>query len=245
MSSPPTSPSDFAGRAAGYDRLRPGFPDAEATLVREADLRGRRVLDVGSGTGRFAARLAEEELAKVWGVDREPRMVEVARARGSRAEFKVGEAERLPFKDGWFERVTMLLSVQHLDRPRALAEARRVLGPDGRYGCLSFDPDAFHLGTYVHFFPSMLAADRDRFPDERTLRAELADAGFSEVRVLREPRSDRAARDDVLERMRARHISTFDFVPDDEYREGLARAERELPDVVESGNVILIVVARV
>ena len=41
---------------------------------------------------------------------------------------KVAPAERLPFKDGWFERAVMWLVVHLVDRPQAFAEARRVLG---------------------------------------------------------------------------------------------------------------------
>ena len=36
------------------------------------------------------------------------------------------------------------------------------------------------------------------------------------------------AREDALERIRGKHISTFDLIADDEYEAGLARAEREL-----------------
>jgi len=42
---------------------------AEA-LIREGDLAGRRVLDVGCGTGRFLAQLSE--VARAWGVDPSP-----------------------------------------------------------------------------------------------------------------------------------------------------------------------------
>lgn len=234
---------DFGRRAADYDLLRPGFAEVEEILVHEGDLRGRRVLDVGCGTGRFAARLADREHAKVWGVDREPRMIEVAKARGSRARFKVAEAERLPFKDAWFERATMVLAVHHVDRPRAFAELQRVLQPGGRYVCMTFDPDYFEHGNLVRYFPSMLDVDRARFPDEAALRRELAAAGFGDVRVLREPRRDRVPRETVLAGIRARHISTFDLISDAEYRAGLERAERELPDLCESGNVFLIVLA--
>lgn len=243
MRSSATENADFGRLAADYDRLRPGFTDVEELLVREADLRGRRVLDVGCGTGRFAAWLADAHAARVWGVDREPKMIETAKARGSRAEFRVADAERLPFRDGWFERVTMQLVLHHLDRARALGEAQRVLAAGGRYACMTFDPDYFHLGNLVRWFPSMLEPDRARFPTEPQLRADLAAAGFGDVRVLREPRRDVAAREDVLERIRARHISTFELISDDEYREGLARAERELPELCESRNVILLVVA--
>ncbi len=41
------------------------------------------------------------------------------------------------------------------------------------------------------------------------------------------------ARDDALEKIRGRYISTLSLLPEDEYRDGLARAERELADVTD------------
>ncbi len=81
------------------------------------------MLDIGCGTGRFLAQLAE--IAKAWGVDASPEMLEVARTRAGGAGFKLGSAEELPFKDGWFERATMWLVAHLVDRPRAFAEAAR------------------------------------------------------------------------------------------------------------------------
>src|SRR5262249_25051144 len=73
---------DFGARAHVSDRLRPtdaAWWEAFDALVELGDLRGRRVLDVGCGTGRLAAALAEKAAAKVWGVDASPEMVAVAK----------------------------------------------------------------------------------------------------------------------------------------------------------------------
>ena len=74
----------FGGLAARYDELRAG-PSEEAIeiLVREGDLRGRSVLDVGCGTGRVAAALAERYGATVSGLDPSPEMLDIARERAS------------------------------------------------------------------------------------------------------------------------------------------------------------------
>ena len=92
---------DFGARAASYDRIRPVDDNWRALfdlVVREADLRGQRVLDIGCGTGRLSAALAEQGLARVWGVDASSGMLAVAREKlPADVGLKEGSAERLPF----------------------------------------------------------------------------------------------------------------------------------------------------
>jgi ubiquinone/menaquinone biosynthesis C-methylase UbiE len=228
-----SSKPDFGKRAAVYDRLRPydeNWREVADTVIREADLAGRRMLDIGCGTGRFLAQLAP--VAKAWGVDASPEMLDVARARAGVAGLKLGTAEQLPFKDGWFERATMWLVAHLVDRPRAFDEARRVLAADGRLAVATFDPSYFDAFWLNELFPSMEAADRERFPTGPELEETLREAGF-EPRLLHLSQRGSLSRDDALERIRGKHISTFDLISDDEYEAGLARAERELPERVD------------
>jgi SAM-dependent methyltransferase len=212
--------------------------------VREGDLRGRRVLDVGCGTGRLAAALVEQYACKAWGVDTSAEMLAVARERLPRGvAVREAPAERLPFRDGWFERATMTLVVHHLDRPRAFAEARRVVGEGGRLAILTFDPESFERYYLNAYFPSILEIDRARFPSAGVLERELLAAGFGGVSVTPHERSKTITRDDALARIRGRHISTFQLIPDEEYEQGRQRAERELPDEVEVTYGWLVVVA--
>ncbi|MGZ6728149.1 MAG: class I SAM-dependent methyltransferase [Gaiellaceae bacterium] len=200
-------------------------------VEREADLTGRRVLDIGCGTGRLEAALAGR--ARVWGVDAEPAMLEVARRNAPDATFKQGRAEQLPFKDGWFERAVMWLSAHLVDRPTAFAEARRVLAPEGRLAVVTFDPsyfDAFWLNT---LFPSMKRVDLDRFTTVGELEGELLAAGFAQVEVANLSQTGTRTRAEALERIRGRHISTFDLISEEEYQAGLTRAEQELPEHFE------------
>lgn len=194
-------------------------------LVREGDLKGKRVLDVGCGTGRLAAEFHERG-SRVWGIDPSPEMVAEAKKRGVNA--KVARAEHLPFKEGWFERAVLWLTVHLLDRPQALAEVRRVLAPEGLVLIATFDPSHFDRFWLNEIFPSLERIDRERFPTEDVLTWELLAAGFA-PRVLR--LSQRAAidREAALERIRGRYISTLGLLSEEEYRSGLERAERELP----------------
>jgi len=195
--------------------------------VREGDLAGRRVLDIGCGTGRAAEALAARG-SRVWAVEPEPEMAALARERVSTV--KVAPAERLPFKDGWFERALMWLVVHLVDRPRALPEAARVLGPDGRLAIGTFHPEHFERYWLKRFFPSLEAIDKARFPTPEQLKSELEEAGFRRVELQRLTQSAVVDRETALERVRRRFISPLQLLEKTELEEGLKRMERELPE---------------
>jgi SAM-dependent methyltransferase len=185
------------------------------------------VLEVGCGTGRLAEALAERAVAKIWAVDASAEMAAQARRRG--VTVRVAPAERLPFRDGWFDRAVLRMVVHLLDRPAAFAELRRVLRPDGRVVVASIDPAGFDGHWLAPWFPSLPRIDRERFPSADRLRADLEEAGFAAT-VERFSHEAMVTRADALARMRGRAFSTFSLLPEDEYRDGLARAEAELPE---------------
>jgi SAM-dependent methyltransferase len=124
--------------------------------------------------------------------------------------------------------VTMTLVLQLVDRTRALAEVFRVLRGDGLFAILTFDYAHFE-GYYLNrFFPSFEAVDKARFPDGLRLEQELLAAGFSSPRLIRVTQHETLPREAILDRIRGKHISTFQLIDDEEYEAGLARAEREL-----------------
>ncbi len=199
------------------------------------------MLDVGCGTGRWSQALSERG-SRVWGVDESAEMVELARRRGVNA--KQASAEALPFKEGWFERALLVLVIHVFDRPRAFGELGRVLAADGRIAIATFAAAQFEHHYLNPYFPSMPEIDRARFPTVEALREELAAAGFSSRTVpVHQQRS--MSRDWVLERIRGRFISTLLLLDEDEYAEGLAKAERELPEEVEAEQHLLVVAADV
>jgi len=119
---------------------------AVAALCAQLDLdRAGRVVELGCGTGRLAAELLEHVLppdARYLGLDLSGTMVRLARERtarfGERAEIRQTDgAPRIDAPDASFDRFlsAYVLDLLSEDDVRAvLAEARRVLAPDGRIG---------------------------------------------------------------------------------------------------------------
>jgi len=90
------------------------------------------VLDVGCGTGIFAARL-DRELSPggVVGCDLSAGMLTEAAARGGGVVLVRGDAARLPLRAGAFDAVVCTQAFHFFDQPVAWAEFRRLLAPGG------------------------------------------------------------------------------------------------------------------
>jgi ubiquinone/menaquinone biosynthesis C-methylase UbiE len=111
--------------------------------VAVADLQpGDTVLDLGSGGGLdvlLSARRVGPE-GRVYGIDASPDMIELARAHAAQAgvgnvEFRLGYLEDIPLPDAAVDVViSNCVFTLSTDKPRALAEAARVLRPGGRFG---------------------------------------------------------------------------------------------------------------
>jgi ubiquinone/menaquinone biosynthesis C-methylase UbiE len=105
---------------------------ARQILAFLSPIAGRRILDVGTGTGRAAIALAKAG-ATVTGVDASREMLAVAERRareeGVAVTFAPGDAHRLPFPDGAFDAVVCLRVLMHTpDWRGSLGELCRVAG---------------------------------------------------------------------------------------------------------------------
>jgi len=88
-----------------------------------------RALDVGCGTG--LSTIALKEIAReVIGVDASAEMIALAQS-DPRIEYRVANAEKLPFKDAEFDLITLSQAFHWLEREKFLKEADRVLRTRG------------------------------------------------------------------------------------------------------------------
>lgn len=243
---PGVSRGHFAAIAERYDALRDQlFEEALMLLVRAGDLPGRRVLDLGCGTGRFAAALRERHGCTVAGVDPSPEMLAVARRRDGDVTWLEGRAEAIPLGDAAVERAFMQ-TVVHLveDRPAACAELRRVVAPEGSVTILTVDPAGAKRFWMADLLPSYAAIDAARFPAPDTLAAELRTAGFGSVTWEPAPMRLRYTRDEAARMLRERFASSLSLIDDAELEAGARRAERDLPAVIEPLLEMVLVAAR-
>lgn len=232
-----TMQTHFGRLAQQYDALR--LPEEALTplietLVDEGGLRGRRVLDIGCGTGRVLTILSQHYAVQGWGIDLSAEMLATARARiPAGVQMQVAAAEDLPFSDSCFERAVTTTAVHLFDRSRAFPEIWRVLEPGGRLTIMTPDPAAFAGMWMAWLFPSYVEIEQRRFPTAEALEYDLRRAGFARCAWARQTLLRSFSKVVALQKLRERHVSTFVLLDEAEYRAGVEQAERDLPDLVE------------
>ena len=167
-----------------------------------------RLLDVGGGTGDIAFRFLERGGTEVLVCDANRDMLERGRSRAidrghlDGITWIGGDAEALPIADGAVDAYVTAFCIRNVTRiPQALAEARRVLKPGGRFLCLEFSSvrapalDKLYGAYSSRVLPALgetVAGDRaayqylvesiKRFPAQDDFSAMIAGAGLERVR---------------------------------------------------------------
>ena len=175
---------------------------------------GQVLLDVAGGTGDVAVRALprlsppEQPAGRVVVCDTSERMLELGRARAldhgilAGIEWVCADAERLPTADRTVDLYTIAFGLRNVTQiDAALAEARRVLRPGGRFMCLEFVPeispflqplyDLYSFG-FVPLLGEIVTGNREayaylvesirRFPGQSELAGMIAQAGLDRVR---------------------------------------------------------------
>ncbi|MBU1151270.1 class I SAM-dependent methyltransferase [Patescibacteria group bacterium] len=121
---------DYDGKKGEKLAFLNSFEEGEF-LAMIGGVNGKKVLDVGCGTGRLVGDLLREG-AEVYGVDVSEKMVEAAQKKFGRAKFEVADACDLPFENESFDVVVAAFLIVHLKKPEDFfAEAYRVLRDGG------------------------------------------------------------------------------------------------------------------
>ncbi|WP_372785781.1 class I SAM-dependent methyltransferase [Phenylobacterium sp.] len=186
------------------------------------------LIDLGSGSGRFAPALADAFGGPVRGVEPSAGMRGLAEASAAHPQvaYLEGDAARIPLPDASADGVLMFLSYHHVpDRAAAAVEIARVLKPGGRLLIRSTFADTMPQLWWHQFFPSARRIELEMFPSVAEVAAAFTPVGLMRVAFdsLEERFAGNAA--EMAARLRLRAISTFEHIGEAEIEAGFARLD--------------------
>ena len=225
---------DYSRQAERYDQTRSASPSVLRPL-REAleGAPGRRLADIGGGTGNYALALKRDGWKPVV-VDRSAEMLTRSAAKG--LETVEADAQRLPFEDETFDAAMMISMLHHVeDRGAALAEARRILRQRGRLVLMSYTrEDAATLWVLDHFPISRPWMDAthppratilEQLPGARILAVKFEDTQDASLAALS---ADPELVLKAAERGETSYFERMQRDHPDELRAGLARLRHDI-----------------
>jgi len=211
---------------------------------------GDAILDNACGTGVVAREAARRlgDPGTVVGLDCNEGMLSVARRIAPEIDWRLGQAENLPFGDGTFDVVACQFALMFFeDRIAALHEMWRVLKPGGRLAVATWDKldhspgyDAM-VGLLQRLFDAR-TADALRAPfvlgDPEALSALAAAAGIDDARV--ETRHDVVTFPSIEDWVHTdvKGWTLADMIDDDQYRTLLDAARTELAEFVQGDGTV-------
>jgi ubiquinone/menaquinone biosynthesis C-methylase UbiE len=219
---------DYDGRVEEFARHRSVHPEVIQQLLASGYFGpATRVLDVGCGTGNYAAALSEATGCRVSGIDPSQQMIDRARAAAPWEFLVQGSAENLPFADDAFGVVMSTDVIHHVrDRDAYFREAARVLRPAGHLVTVTDSHDTIpRRRPLSSHFPETVAVELQRYPPVPRLLEEMARAGFVDSRQVEVSREYDL---DDIQAYRDRAFSSLLLIDDEAFRCGIERLETDL-----------------
>jgi ubiquinone/menaquinone biosynthesis C-methylase UbiE len=223
-----TAELDYNLGAAAYARHRNVHPEVVKELLASGLFTPEsRVLDVGCGTGNYAAALTDATACRISGIEPSARMLERARDAAPWQSLVQGSAEYLPFPDSSFDVVMSTDVIHHVqDRPSYFREAARVLRPGGTIVTVTDSHGDIHRRRpLTSHFPETVAIELGRYPSAEQLLAEMAAAGFTNARLAAVSREYDLS---DIQPYRDRAFSSLQLIDEASFQRGLRRLERDL-----------------
>lgn len=125
------------------------------------DRNHKRILDVATGTADVALEINKQlPEAEIIGLDISPEMLKLGqekvskRGKSDKIKLIVGDSEKLPFEDNYFDAITVAFGVRNFENlEKGLEEFYRVLKPNGQVMILEFShPTAFPIKQVFNFY---------------------------------------------------------------------------------------------
>jgi len=232
----PHRKADYSEIAEVYDTARrPDKPHIQWWLAKLAEAGGlgpgKRLLDLGCGTGRWTIPLAQRTGCEAVGIDNSPQMLAKARTKdaAARVTWLVGDVLAPPVASQSFDCALMSLMLHHLDEPlAAFRAAHQALKPGAvlliRQGTLEdIIDDPAH-----RFFPEAVTIDRKRTPFRVEVESWLSDAGFADINTEVVRLRTHNTPDEWLLEAEPRVCSVFRLMSEEAHARGVARLREHI-----------------
>lgn len=238
-----------------YDQVAPTYDQRYEALEYEGvastleslarSCHADRILEVGCGTGHWAAYLLTAD-RQVYGLDVSLGMLKQADQR-IRGCLVCGRAGHLPFPARSLALVFCANAFHHFDEKQEfLLQARHALRPGGTLAIIGMDPHNAGHNWYLHdYFEATYETDLARYPSADSIGTWMTEAGFVQVssgvaeRLVRSVTGPELLQSPFLQKQGTSQLA---LLTEEAYQAGLERIKAAIRDAESGGETLHFVV---
>ena len=226
---------NFQKLAQAYRSGRRGFDEKifEVLIQQINGLNGKRVLDVGCGTGIATRQLAQLG-AEVVGSDISDEMIAEARQDSVGIEYVVNPSHKIPFTDGAFDLITAFSAFHWFTDSDSINEIKRVLKSGGSFAVINKN-DVTGIRKDVN---ELFAKYRESHSSKQDYNPEkiLEDSGFEPVVTHAIASTEIYTPEQALIFLQS--IALWNLVPENEKEEMLRKVKSFCGDTLKQEGVL-------
>jgi len=223
-----SSKVDYTGISKIYDSYRSYPDDVIKKLIELGRIsRGKKVLDLGCGTGNIAWQIKNNIHADIVGVDASPEMLKVAKSKALEVVCSDIDSQQLPFRDSSFHVIVGAYVIHHIKNLNfMLSECYRVLQRGALVLLTSSHKQIEDQHPIIRdFFPSYVNIDKSRLPEIGTIDRSLESNSFEDIRHEEVTVANIPIDYEYLQKVKNKYVSTYHLMPQSEFENGIARLE--------------------
>jgi ubiquinone/menaquinone biosynthesis C-methylase UbiE len=219
---------NYADISKTYDRYRSYLDGLIKKIIELGRIsQGKKVLDLGCGTGNVAWQIKNKIDADLIGVDASLAMLKVAKDKSLEVICTDIDNQQLPFRDSSFDTVIGAYVIHQIKNLNfMLSECHRVL----RDGVLVLLTSSHKQIKDQHpiikdFFPSYIDIDKSRFPDIHQIDYLLNSISFKDIKHEEVTVANIPIDHEYLQKVKNKYVSTYQLMPEGEFENGIAKLE--------------------
>jgi ubiquinone/menaquinone biosynthesis C-methylase UbiE len=188
---------------------------------------GKKVLDIGCGTGNIAYQIKNTVDTDLIGIDVSLAMLKVAKSKSLEVLCTDIDNQQLPFQDSSFDTVIGAYVIHQIKNLNfVLSECYRVL-KDGVLVLLTSSHKQIEDQHPIikDFFPSYVGIDKGRFPGIDRVDYLLRSLSFKDIQHEEVTVANIPIDHEYLQKVKNKYVSTYQLIPEGEFENGIAKLE--------------------
>jgi len=167
-----------------YDNHRIQYKKLFKLFLEYGNFNNSRVIDIGSGTGRYASLFGEQKCSLLCCLDKSIEMLKISKKKHIDSHYVAADLTKIPFRANSFDTAVMNQVIQWIDNKNlAISEIYKLLNKKGILLLNTMSYNQLNNLILMKYIPEIYQIEIKRFPSVEELVCLLNNTNFEIIAI--------------------------------------------------------------